>query len=265
MFELDPASHSPSFVLFSPLALVAIMQAQSPSRRSNKSSLASGSTKGTKRARKTGSHPEKKGSHPEEANKDQILVASEPAPAFVAKNERNPSLQESPSEAPAAKRAKTCSSLCGSVCYQTPDPVNPERDSIRWGYDLAADLESKGEGASCWYCTRAWADTAHETVHRDRSRFQKDIAKDKTKLEAFLKCREKVVERTKVSFGSKLSKRAGGVKRVSVRAKEFKTRVRSRKLQHMENQTQGNIETPMRHIFGFLRVEMSCERGSESL
>ena len=77
-FELEPASHSPSFVLFSPLALFATMQAQSPSRHSHKSSKASGSSKGTKRARKTGSHPEKTGSHPEKANKDLTMVASEP-------------------------------------------------------------------------------------------------------------------------------------------------------------------------------------------
>ena len=70
------------FVLFSPLALFATMQAQSPSRHSHKSSKTSGSSKGTKRARKTGSHPEKTGSHPEKANKDLTVVASEPTGAM---------------------------------------------------------------------------------------------------------------------------------------------------------------------------------------
>ena len=224
------------FVLFSPLALFATMQAQSPSRHSHKSSKTSGSSKGTKRARKTGSHPEKTGSHPEKANKDLTVVASEPtgamssegASAFEAKkNERNVVCQESLSQAPAespTKKRKACTFLCGSVSFQSPDPVNPERDSIRWAYDRASDRESKGEGASCWYCWRAWAEIAQETVHRDRSIFQKDIAKDKSKLEAFLKRREGVIARTRSSLDSK-AKRAGGMKRVSVHTKEFKRRV----------------------------------------
>ena len=144
-FELEPASHSPSFVLFSPLALFATMQAQSPSRHSHKSSKASGSSKGTKRARKTGSHPEKTGSHPEKANKDLTMVASEPTGAMSSegasaleakKNERSVVCQESLSQAPAespTKKRKACTFLCGSVSFQSPDPVNPERDSIRLG------------------------------------------------------------------------------------------------------------------------------------
>ena len=61
-------------------------------------------------------------------------------------------------------------------------------------------------------------------MHRDRSTFQKDIAKDKSKLEAFLKRREGVIARTRSSLDSK-AKRAGGMKRVSVHTKEFKRRV----------------------------------------
>ena len=157
------------------------MPAQSPSRRSHKSSLTSGSRKGIKRARKTSSRPEKTGSHPEKANEDLTLVASEPtgatssegAAAFAArKNERNPAFEDSISQAPAVpqtKKRKICTFLCGSVSFETPNPVDQERDSIRWAYDRATDLESKGEGASCWYCWRAWTETAQETVHRDRS------------------------------------------------------------------------------------------------
>ena len=261
-------------MLFSPLALVATMFAQSPSR-SNKSSRASGSTKGTKRARKAVSHPQK-GLTPEKASKEQALVASEPtgamssevASAFVAKkNERDPLLQASLSEvvgSSPAKKPKACSFLCGSVCFQTPDPVSPERDSIRWAYDSAADFVSKGEGASCWYCSRAWAENAHDSGHRDRATFQKEIAKDKTKLEAFLRSRDKIVKRSKSALEAKAEKRSSGVKRVSVHTKEFKTRVRCRKIQHMENQTQGNIDTPIRHISDFSKQKWLAKGGQNA-
>ena len=69
--ELDPASHSSSFVLFLSLALFATMQGQSPSHRSHKSSLTSGSSRRTKK------RATRKGSHPEKANKDLTMVKSE--------------------------------------------------------------------------------------------------------------------------------------------------------------------------------------------
>ena len=55
-----------------------------------------------------------------------------------------------------AKRRKTCSFLCGAVCFQTPDPVDSSRPSIRWAYDLADVTSSTGEGANDWYCERTW-------------------------------------------------------------------------------------------------------------
>ena len=65
---------------------------------------------------------------------------------------------------------------------------------------------------------------ANVTVHRDRNDFQKELAKDKSTLQDFLKRREGVVARTCWSQDMK-GKRAGGMKRVSVHTKEFKKRV----------------------------------------
>ncbi len=36
---------------------------------------------------------------------------------------------------PPDSKRKFCAFLCGSECFVTPDPVDTERDSIRWGTD----------------------------------------------------------------------------------------------------------------------------------
>ena len=123
-----------------------------------------------------------------------------------------------------AKKRKACAFLCGAICFETEDPCNKNRDSIRWAYDVAKESRSSGEGANDWYCERVWAEEAAATEHRDRVQFQSDLSKDRDKLSAFLDRRQKVIERTLAKMSSEPKKRRGGVKRVSVHSAEFKRR-----------------------------------------
>ena len=113
--------------------------------------------------------------------------------------------------------------MCGSVCFESPDAVDPERPTCRWAYDKLLEMESNGKGANCWCCERTWGEVAHETVHRDRTIFQLDLAKDKTMLETFLKHREVIIQKARSTLPVR-AKRAGGMANVSVRTKVFKKR-----------------------------------------
>ena len=100
------------------------------------------------------------------------------------------------SEPAALRPRKGCRFLCAAVCFETPDPVNCARKSIRWAYDVASSLESTGLGGHDWYCGRAWCEhAATGGVGRDRGVFQQECARDKDKLNAFLKVRQKVIEK----------------------------------------------------------------------
>ena len=94
------------------------------------------------------------------------------------------------------KKQKTCAFLCGAICFETKDPCNKNRDSIRWAYDVAQESQSRGVGANDWYCERAWAEIAATTQHRDRAQYQSDLSKDRDKLSAFLERRQQVIDRT---------------------------------------------------------------------
>ena len=93
------------------------------------------------------------------------------------------------------RQQKRCKFLCGSVCFQTPDPVSSERRSIRWAYDAADSVESTGQGANDWFCERAWSEQAPLEMNRDRVAFQEAIAIDKEKLTRFLARRDAIIER----------------------------------------------------------------------
>ena len=69
-----------------------------------------------------------------------------------------------------------------------------------WAHDKLLDDESNGKGANCWCCERTWGEVAHETVHRDREIFQADLAKDKQMLEKFLKQRDDVIRRARLTL-----------------------------------------------------------------
>ena len=102
-------------------------------------------------------------------------------------------------------------------------PIEPRRDSIRWGYDLIDVMESNGVGGACWWCKTTWAQWAHDSLHRDGSAFKAHLAKDKAALELFLKRRADLITKRKRK-ASQQEKRPGGVKRVSVRTKQFSKR-----------------------------------------
>jgi hypothetical protein len=85
---------------------------------------------------------------------------------------------------PGAK--KKCNFFCGAVCQQTQDPVDTDRPVIRWAYDLINLSSSSNQGANDWYCERLWVEVAPTTVHRDRSLFQSELAKDRDLLTTFI-------------------------------------------------------------------------------
>ena len=86
--------------------------------------------------------------------------------------------------------------MCGAICFETLDPINKKRPSIRWAYDTNETLRSNGQGSNDWYCGQAWAEQAAEAGHRDRGPFQGALARDKDKLTSFLARRQGVIDRT---------------------------------------------------------------------
>ena len=125
---------------------------------------------------------------------------------------------------PPPKQRKSCPFLCGAICFETKDPCNKNRDSIRWAYDSATSTRSSGEGQNDWYCERAWAAEAASSGHRDRAQYQSDLSKDRDMLSRFLERRRRVIERAVSKGTSERSRRRAGLSRVSVQTSEFKKR-----------------------------------------
>jgi hypothetical protein len=138
-------------------------------------------------------------------------------PALVAKDDALMKLQgtapsNSSTDKPPDKKQR-CSFLCGSVCFETPDPIETSRASIRWAYDPPVSVgdppgsvQSLGTGLNDWYCERAWTEIAPSTEHRNRGIYQTELSKDRDKLTVFLDRRQKIVERRKLAT----PKRRGG-------------------------------------------------------
>ena len=222
---------SPSFALAqlcdpSLPAFVATMPKTAPSVRSANSSRKSAAKK----------RVAKKGASLEKANTDSVPEASErkglPPGASGSTQvvgsgggsafEALPNVRQGASpKTETTSKKKNCAFLCGSVCFETPDLVDPQRSSIRWAYDKIFDLESNGIGANCWCCERTWSEHAHETGHRERGVFQAHLAKDRSALEVFLKSREALIQRAQKQKGAR-EKRAGGLSQVTVGTKRFK-------------------------------------------
>ena len=57
--------------------------------------------------------------------------------------------------------------------------------------------DTTGDGAYDWYCERAFIDQSHETGMRDRTEYQKELAKDREKLKVHLTRRDVVIDRAK--------------------------------------------------------------------
>jgi hypothetical protein len=108
------------------------------------------------------------------------------------------------------KKRKTCNFLCGATCHESPDPLDPERPSIRWAYDVAdATVPSTGEGGNDWVCERVWSEEAHKHHGRNRTSFQSLISKDKNVHSDFLAQRTKFIEKRKKRVASSGTKRSG--------------------------------------------------------
>ena len=71
---------------------------------------------------------------------------------------------------------KPCSFGCGARTSD-PDPVDPQRPTIRWAYDPLTGT-SNAVGAGCWYCERAWYQVSHTTEDRDQEKYKKKKGKD---------------------------------------------------------------------------------------
>jgi hypothetical protein len=111
----------------------------------------------------------------------------------------------------AVTKGKRCSLLCGAIHAESADPVQLDRKFIRWAYEkAAADSEPNDQGTVDYWCHRSWlehvATLPEGTTLQD---FQEEIARDGTKLEPFLKCRARVVERAKLKCTGKRQKRRG--------------------------------------------------------
>jgi hypothetical protein len=130
-----------------------------------------------------------------------------------------PSVRLGGSETKGVIKHKFCSYLCTSECWVTKDPVDEQRKSIRWLYDLADSVESNGKGSADYYCEGAFIDHCHEVGDRDREKYQQELGKDREKLNLHLQRRAKVVARClkRKSDG----RRQGGIRKVSVHQKEF--------------------------------------------
>jgi hypothetical protein len=104
---------------------------------------------------------------------------------------------------------KACSFMCGAVWGRTPDPVQPDRSSIRWAYEKAAvDSPPTPDGTNDWWCERAWSRHAVTVAGRNRVEFQRTMAKDRDILGVFLRVRDEIVQKAKAM---KLNaKRRGG-------------------------------------------------------
>ena len=53
------------------------------------------------------------------------------------------------------------------------DPVDPQRATIRWAYDLAT-CKSTVVASICWYCERAWYQISHTTEDRYREKYKEE-------------------------------------------------------------------------------------------
>ena len=71
---------------------------------------------------------------------------------------------------------KFCSLGCGAKASD-PDPVDPQRATIRWAYDPAT-ASSPPKCANCWYCERAWYQVSHTSEDRHREKYKKKKGKD---------------------------------------------------------------------------------------
>ena len=104
------------------------------------------------------------------------------------------------------------------------DPLDPDRDRIRWGYDPASG-PGTGEGANDWYCERLWSIECVSVPGRRRAEYQKDLAKDLDKAKQWRCKREKFIAKLKARLVNgkfnKESKRSAGKKSVSVRKRKF--------------------------------------------
>ena len=57
------------------------------------------------------------------------------------------------------------------------DPVDPQRATIRWAYDLAT-CKSTFVASTCWYCERAWYQISHTTEDRHREEYKDKKRRD---------------------------------------------------------------------------------------
>ena len=57
------------------------------------------------------------------------------------------------------------------------DPVDPQRATIRWAYDLAT-CKSTFVASTCWYCERAWYQISHTTEDRNREEYKETKRRD---------------------------------------------------------------------------------------
>ena len=113
-----------------------------------------------------------------------------------------------------ATDGKECSFVCGSICFVTKDPIDPERESIRWAYDLKDSLKSNRQGATCYFCHRTWAENPGDgpkSLGRDREAFKATLSRDHGVLKDWLKRRQAVIDRTKAKFNKGGREKRAGV------------------------------------------------------
>ena len=103
--------------------------------------------------------------------------------------------ESSKSGIPQDGKQLTCQFLCGSIWGETPDPVDPERQSIRWENDASdASAPSVKSGGGCYFCSAAWrTEVAGQTAHRNRGLFCAEAARDSDVRDRMLKARENVI------------------------------------------------------------------------
>ena len=108
----------------------------------------------------------------------------------------------SSSQAPLSK--KKCQFLCGAICQQSKDPVDPDRPTVRWGYDTLSHDSSSADGNCCWLCLRTWSiDVQHTAGTKDRRVFCSRLSTDMESLHDFQAKRKERLDKSINTFSNK--------------------------------------------------------------